>query len=238
MIRCSNRNRNHLNPGLGQQQRDLRANKLPRPARMLAAIGPATSDTPGELCRHEGASPNFGRFRAPIGGRGRQWPRLEPPAERAFQPLRHWPRWRRTIQRQAAGKQSQREFRNALDAQASRLCFRGIKQRTAPWVSASIWPMASVIPRSRSQRNMAVQRSVCRVAVIATEPRPMPSTAVTRQFTRPGRARSSTSTSSRDESSASSRRSLPCPAGDHPIARAPHWNLRDPCNPRLLKHSG
>ena len=212
MIRCSNRNRNapESRPG----------STATGPSRKQTSS--ASSNVSGDRSSHVGharrtssarsASPSFRPVQGPNRRSGPAMARLEPPAERPFQPLRHWPRRRRTIQRQAAGKQSQRELRNALDAQASRLCFRGIKQRTGAWVSASIWPMASVIPRSRSQRNMAVQRSVCRVAVIATEPRPMPSTAVTRQFTRPGRARSSTSTSSRDESSASSRRSLPCPA--------------------------
>ena len=164
-----------------------------------------------------------GRFQAPLGGRGRQWPRLEPPAERPFQPLHDRPRSRRAAQRQAPGKQSERELRSAFDAQASRLCFRVFQQGPAPCDSASTWPIASVMPRSTSQRNMAVQRSVCRVEEIATDPRPIPSTAVTRQFTRRGRAWSPTSTISRDESTRHRARPERAQRPDHPMARPPRW---------------
>ena len=95
--------------------------------------------------------------------------------------------------------------------------FASSSRAPAPCDSASTWPIASVMPRSTSQRNMAVQRSVCRVEEIATDPRPIPSTAVTRQFTRRGRAWSPTSTISRDESSATSStpRAGPAPGSSH-----------------------
>ena len=186
-----------LETGTGTRPRRARDRRPTRPS--LRRISSASSNVSGELSSQVGQASRTAvarRRRSELSSGARSIRSAEPgkagtrmAAEGQLEPFQNPRRRRRGIEPEAAGQQSDGQLGRSRAASAPACSLTSSTAVPPRSDSSSSWPDASIIPLLRSHRKAAVARRPVRVVDSTMEPRPEPSTAVTRHLTRRGRCR-------------------------------------------------